>query len=262
MSWRLLLETYLKFYFRTRRFLVMLPLYVFISLLTPLLMYTNTIPQPQTVNAFTAQTLGGVTDDVLLVAAVMAGDAISQDYSQQGYFTLTQPVHRLKIMLTRFTSAFLAVSAIMVSTFVIGVAFSYVLYHTTVSTLPQILGLTFLFGASLTMFIIMFSSMFRSQGLSIIVSILIVVVAMPLVQGVLMFLSHVEPWFLITYASSAVSNLALQSYPAHVTVTSELGRKVYVYQPYVFESVYIMLGYLFFSMAVAYAVYARKELNG
>lgn len=261
MSFSLLLKTYTKFYLKTKRFTVMLPLYILISMATPLLIAKGIVPKPADVYSFTTQTLGGVSDDVLLVAAVLVGDAISQDYSLQGYFTLTQPVSRLQLMLSRYISSFIGVCIIMVATFAVGIGFSYYLYGSVVGDIGEILALTILFAASLTMFVMMFSSLFRTQSLSIVVSILAVVVAMPLIEGVVVFLSHVEPWFLITYAASAISDLAMKSYPAHYTLAMLGTRKLYSYQPTVPEASLIMLGYLIVAGVIAYAVYVRRELK-
>lgn len=252
----------IRFYLRTKRFQVILPLYAVLSAVIPILMIQGTIPKPSDVYSFTQQTLGGIADDILLICSLLAGDAISRDFSREGYFTLTQPVRRSAIMLARFLSAFVAAVIVLAVSVVIGIGFSEYMYSTVVSTLPEIVIAAVLFAASLTAFVMMFSSLFKNAALSIVISILVVIVAMPIVQTITQFLSHVEPWFLVTYAAGVISNLAQKNYPPHV-VTQQLGagRTFFVYTPTLVEGVLIMLGYLVISGFITWAVYTRRELK-
>jgi len=252
----------IRFYLRTKRFQVILPLYAVLSAIIPLLMIQGTIPKPPDVYSFTQQTLGGIADDILLICALLAGDAISRDFSREGYFTLTQPVRRSVIMLARFLSAFVAAVIVLAVAIAIGVGFSEYMYSSVVPTLPEIVFAAVLFAASLTAFVMMFSSLFKNAALSIVVSILIVIVAMPIVQSITQFLSHIEPWFLVTYAAGVISNLSYKTYPPHV-ISEHLGagRTFYVYTPSPVEGMAIMLGYLVISGFVTWAIYTRRELK-
>ncbi|PSN87268.1 hypothetical protein B9Q03_10835 [Candidatus Marsarchaeota G2 archaeon OSP_D] len=251
----------LKFYTRTRRFQVILPVLSLLSALEPALIIPGVIPKPADVYSFTQQALAQFSLYVLLVCAVLAGDAISRDFSREGYFTLTQPVRRSEIMLARFLSAFTAALIVLVVIVAIGVGFSEYMYHTVVPNIIEITLIGLLYAASITAFVMMFSSLSKSPALSIVTAILILIVAMPIVSSIVEFLSRVEPWFLITYASNVITNLAGQTYPPHL-VTEKLGsRTVYVYSPGVLEGVLIMVGYLVLSGLAAWVVYIRRELR-
>jgi len=261
MVFRVLYSENLKFYTRTRRFQVILPLFALLSALEPLLVLAGVVPKPPDVYAFTQGALAQFSEYVLLVCAVLAGDAISRDFSREGYFTLTQPVRRSEIMLARFLSAFTAALIVLLVIVGIGVGFSEYMYSGVVPNIIQITLVGLLYAASLTAFVMMFSSLSKSAALSIVTAILVLIIAMPIVQSVVEFLSGVEPWFLITYASEVISNLAQQSYPPHL-VTERFGsRTIYLYSPGTLEGVAIMFGYLVVSGLVAWAVYSRKELK-
>lgn len=251
----------LKFYTRTRRFQVILPLFAALSALQPTLIIAGVIPRPADVYSFTQGALSGFTDSVLLACAVLAGDAISRDFSREGYFTLTQPVRRSEIMLARYLSAFTASLIVVFATVGIGVAFSEYLYGGVVPKIWEVALIAVLLTASLTAFVMMFSSLSKSPALSIVTAIVVLLVAMPIVQGVVQFLTRVEPWFLINYAAQVIPDLAQKSYPPHLVVERFGNTTLYIYSPGVFEGVTIMLGYLLVCATVAWAVYSRRELK-
>lgn len=261
MVFGLIYRENLRFYFRTRRFQVILPLYVFLGVLGPALILRGVLPKPADVYAFTSQTLGDFSNVVLLVCALLAGDAISRDFSREGYFTLTQPVRRSEIMAARYLSAFTAALIVVFVEMGIGVGFSEYMYGGVVPEIWEIALTGVLLTASLTAFVMMFSSLTKSPALSIVTAIVVLIIAMPIVSGVLEFLTRVEPWFLITYAAQVVSNLAQKTYPPHLVVEGLGDRKIYIYSPSVPEGVAIMLGYMGVSILVAWAVYSRRELK-
>jgi len=261
MSFSALLISNLKFYFQTKRFIIILPLYLVISIIFPILVLNGNIPKPVDVYSFTYQGLGNFAAASALVCALFAGDAISRDFSREGFFTLTQPVERYKIMFSRFLAAIIvALVTIMLSYFVPYVIFSQLLYSTVVPTLWQIAGIAVLYNISLIAFAMLFSSVFRSSTVSIILTVLALWLIMPAIVGILQFLG-IEPWFLISYAGDSINSLALQNYPPHISTSSSPTVKITVFTPYVWESVAIMVGYLIFSLLIAYIIYSRRELK-
>lgn len=262
MTFGLLFSVNFRFYLRTKRFQVFLPLIALLSIIEPILVVAGVVPKPADVYEFTSGVLAVVNTAVLLTAAVLAGDAISRDFSRQGYFTLTQPVRRSVLMAARFFSAFCATVVILLVAAALQMGLSEYLYGQLVPSMGTILLFVILFSAAMTMFILMFSSIFKSQALSIVVAVLIVLLAMPLIQTVLQFVNHAEPWFLITYASSVISNLAMKTYPPHLTsIPIGGGRMIQAYTPTELEGFLIMVGYLVVSAVVAWFIYSRRELK-
>jgi ABC-2 type transport system permease protein len=262
VTFGLLFNVNFRFYLRTRRFQVFLPFIALLSILEPILIVAGVVPKPADVYGFTADVLGVVNTAVLLTAAVLAGDAISRDFSRQGYFTLTQPVRRSVLMAARFSSAFCATAIIMLVAAALQIGLSEYLYGQLVPTIGLILLFVILLSAAMTMFILMFSSIFKSQALSIVVAVLIVLLAMPVIQDVLQFVNHAEPWFLITYAAGVISNLAMKTYPPHLTsILIGSGRMIQLYTPTELEGFLIMMGYLVVSAVIAWLIYSRRELK-
>jgi ABC-type transport system involved in multi-copper enzyme maturation permease subunit len=261
------------FYLHTRRFRVILPIYIVVALIFPILYGANVLQRPADVYSYTSLALGELLSFTALLAALLAGDAISQDFGRQGFFTLTQPVRRSEIMLARTLAAFVFSALAMLAWIGIGLVSGLAFYSSIVANWAPILGFSILLAGSIVSFVVLFSSLFKSPTMSVVVSVLIVWLVMPIITGVL-DLVGVEPWFLLTYAGGVVDGLAEKIYPPHVTsITAIAGGAgsaatvmtpsitVTTFTPYVWEAAVIMAAYLVVSLALGWFVYSRKELR-
>jgi ABC-type transport system involved in multi-copper enzyme maturation permease subunit len=251
----------LGFFLHTRRLKVILPIYIFLALIYPILYGANILHRPSDVNSYTLDALSELVSGTVLLVAMLAGDAISQDFGRQGFFTLTQPVRRSEIMLARTVAAFVFSVIALLVWIGIGLATGYAFYSAVVGNVGLILALSVLFAGSVVSFVVLFSSLFRSPTVSVTISVLVLWFVMPVITGIL-DLVGVEPWFLLTYAGEAIDDLAANSYPLHVTtVVATSSITVTTYTPYVWEAAAIMVAYLIVSLVLAWVVYSKKELT-
>jgi ABC-2 type transport system permease protein len=238
----------------------MLVLYMLVILLYPALILAGVIQKPSLVSDFIGTPVGFFGDLATLGSALLAGDAISQDFSRQGLFTLSQPFGRTRIMLTRYISALSVSAGLALAFFVIAAVTGYAYYGQLTPNFAEMVGFAVLYVAALVAFVMLFSALFRSPSISIIVSVLVVIIAMPIVTGVLE-LTSTEPWFLITYAADVVPSLMSTSYPQHVTPISAGTVNVSVFIPSPLEAAAILVGYLVVSLVMIQIIYNRKELR-
>ncbi len=259
----------MKFYVSTRRFLVIIPLYLLLFLIYPTLIYAGVISKPADVYAFADMGLSNFSFSVALVAGLLAGDALSQDFSRQGLFTLTQPIRRSVILVARYGSAALASIIVMVVAYwVPGLIASEVFYQSVVPSILEIFLLSMVFIASIVAFVVLFSSLFKSSTISIVLSIVLVWILMPTISMFLPFVG-IEPWFFITYAGGALGALTQRTYPPHVQQTTvprfgpgaRSGLTITTYTPSGPEAVAIIFAYLIVSLALAWLVYSKRELK-
>jgi ABC-type transport system involved in multi-copper enzyme maturation permease subunit len=254
-----------RFYLHTRRFRIILPLYIALGLIFPVLYGTNILQKPPDIYSYTSSALGEFVFATVLLVALLTGDAISQDFGRQGFFTLTQPVRRSEIMLARALAAFIFSAVSMLIWIGVGLVSGYAFYGSVIANGVLISAFSVLFVGSLVSFVVLFSSLFKAPTTSVVISVLVVWFLMPVVSGVLELVG-VEPWFLITYAGDVVTNLAQSVYPTHVMpITTSSGGAgpsitVTVFTPYVWEAAVIMAAYFVASLALAWLVYSRKEL--
>ena len=228
-------------------------------------MITGTIPKSPDVYAWFQLGFLYFTTSAALVAGLLGGDALSQDFGRQGLFTLSQPIRRSEIMLARYAATFIASAMIIPGVYeLIGFSFAKYIYGQLVPTAPLIVAMSLLLTAAVVAFVVLFSSLFKSPSISIIVAIIFVWIVMPLISSI-MVLVHVEPWFLLTYAGNVLQALAQPTYPPNVQtvqISPQSGLPmVMVYNPTVLEATGIMIGYLVVSLLLAWIVYSRRELK-
>ncbi len=259
-----MLRAHLKFYVHTRRFFILLPLYLALALAVPALYLTGVIEKPPDVYAFALVSQSNFVNLAVLAAAMLAGDAISQDFSRQGLFTLTQPIGRAQIMLSRALAAFLLAALTMLLWIGIGFAFSEVFYGSVVPNSGVIVAMAVVFVAAVVSFVMLFRSLFKSATVSVIVGVVVVWLVMPILSSNLELVG-IEPWFLLSYGSLVVAALSAEAYPPHSQVVN-LGPggprpTMTMYYPTVPEAAYIMLAYLAASFVITWLVYSRRELK-
>jgi ABC-2 type transport system permease protein len=252
-----LLRTYTRLQFRSARFYAVLFFYLFIVLLAPLLVVTKLAPNPGSAGAL----LTPQQDFIVLLAtisgAVLAGDSISQDFSRQGLFTLTQPIERARLVAVRYGAAAIAGTTITLIFFAIGAAETYGFYGTVISNYGEITAVALLYTLAMLAFVMLMSAVFyKSQVVPILISIMSILVFMPVVSGI-MGTKGREPWPLLTYADEVISALYTSPYPSHV---QSLG-KINAYFPTPIEAVAIMAGYVVVSLLLCSLLYRRRELR-
>jgi len=255
-----LYRTYLQFYFQTKRFYAMLVLYLLMVLLVPMLTLAGVIPKAPSVSDFLGTPFGFFAELATLGSALLAGDAISQDFSRQGLFTLSQPFGRGRVMVMRYLSALSVSAGLSLLYFVIAAITGYAYFGALTPNYAEMVGLSLLYVAGLVAFVMLCSSVFKSSSISIVVSVLLVILAMPFATGIL-DLTSIEPWFFITYAGGAISDLAAQPYPPHLQTIPAGSITVSIYTPTPTEAALIMVGYLLVSLGISYLIYSRRELR-
>ncbi|MEM2126359.1 MAG: ABC transporter permease [Candidatus Methanosuratincola sp.] len=252
-------------YLRTRRFYVLLTITLIISCL---LMVSVALYQPA---GFLSSPLGfysswwglAVTYILILSGIFFGGDAISGEFQNKtGYFLVVNPVKRSTIYAGKWVAAFIASLAIFgvfvaftvangVYYFGLDVPYQFGLSLTfSVLYLISILGVTFLF-----------SAVFKSSSISILVTAILFLFAFSLTQTLVSNLAQLEPWFLITYGAEIIGNVLKDPYPAHV-VTVQLGRVTFTtYNAPILNGVAIMAAYFVVCTALGLLIFERRDFT-
>jgi ABC-2 type transport system permease protein len=248
---------YTGLHFRSARVYTLLFFYLLIMFLVPALVLTNVAPNPGSAMALLDLPMGFFVVLATTGGAVLAGDSISQDFSRQGLFTLSQPIARARLVAVRYGAAAIAGIAITALYFVLGAAETYAFYGTTVANYAEIAGFGLLYTLAMIAFVMLLSAAFyRSQTLSILVSILSVFILMPIASAILTSKGY-EPWPMISYASGVIGGLYNPPYPPHI----QSAGGVTSFFPTPIESAAIMVGYVAVSLLLCAAVYRRRELR-
>jgi ABC-2 type transport system permease protein len=230
----------------------------------PLLIVAKVIPAPPA-GQYLMVAVGAAPVLGTLLTAIIAGDSISQDFSRQGLFTLSQPLGRVRIMTSRFLAA-LVVSAGLVLFFLLAsAAFSEAFNDGLIANYWEMVAFSVVYTAPVVAFVMMFSALFRNPAIAIVAVAFFLFIGATVITGLLES-SSVEPWFLLTYASQVITDIVIVPYPPHaLSGTLHLGaaqqNSSNIYQPTPLEAVTIMAAYLVGSLTVCSFAYSRKELK-
>ncbi|BCU68890.1 ABC transporter permease [Stygiolobus caldivivus] len=244
----------LLFFIRTKRFSIMLPLALIISLINTILIEIGIVQKPSSVYLFTEANLAYSEILFIILSSMFAGDLISRDFSREGLYMLTQPISREKIFFAKYLSAITA-ALIIVSVYMLGVfGTSIALYNYLIPEWYEIIFVSFLAILSLLAFVTLFSAVIKSPTISITISIFFLLIIFPLIQQIMQDLKK-SPFFIITYALQIILVLAQPKIPNIDGITSPISA------PPLNESIEVFIGYLIFGVVVSIIIYKKRQLN-
>jgi ABC-2 type transport system permease protein len=211
--------------------------------------------------------LAEITDAVIITGAFLGGDALAVDLSGgPGYLMLSQPVRRRTLFAGRYCAAALTGAAIGLVYFAFAAGTVQYFYGTIPAAIGLSIGLAFLFLLAVLAVAFFFSSFFKNPSVSIVASLLILIIAFPIVTAA-GTLTGVEPWFSLDYGSQAITSV-LSSNFTHETISQiGAGRKgasitLYTFAPYPWEGAVIMAVYLVVFLVLSYVAYRYREVRG
>ncbi len=252
-------------YFRTRRFYIIVGIGVAISaLFTALVGYYRPATLLADPLAFYRNWWGMSVDFMVVLSAIFfAGDAISGEFQNKtGYFVVGHPIRRSSIYAGKWIAAFAA--SLVVFGLYTGLAVANGLFYFGASVpwqLGEAVGLGLLYLVAVLAFTFLFSSLFKSSSMSILVTAILLLFGFTIIQDLVIALAHTEPWFILNYGGAIVGNVLLASYPAHVVHGGPFDPSAVVYNPYIWEGVVILLGYLVSSAILGLLLFERKEFT-
>jgi ABC-2 type transport system permease protein len=255
-------------YFRSRRFVTLLIIVLVIGgALTGLVGYYGVAAVSSDPLGLLALWWGFMpTFIVPLIGVFFGGDAISGEFQNKtGYFLVGNPLRRSSIYIGKWIGAFIA------SLIVFGVygalATLNSLYYFGAS-IPYQFGESILFClvylVAVLGFTFFFSSFFKSSSMSILVTIILLLFGFMIISSLVTDLVKIEPWFILTYGASIISNVMMSSYPPHTVTQHALGPRsplVTMYSATILEGIIIMFAYFAVTAILGLILFERKEFT-
>ncbi len=252
-------------FFRTRRFYIIVGIGVAISaILTALVAYYRPATLLASPLAFYQSWWGMSVDFMVVLAGIFfGGDAISGEFQNKtGYFLVGHPIRRASIYTGKWIAAFVA--SVIVFFLYTGLAVANGLFYFG-ATIPWQLGeavaLGLLYLVAVLAFTFLFSALFKSSSMSILVTAILLLFGFTIIQELIIAFAHYEPWFVLTYGGTIVGNVLLATYPAHEVHGGPLNPTLVVFNPYVWEGIVILLGYFVVSALLGLVLFERKEFT-
>jgi ABC-2 type transport system permease protein len=203
---------------------------------------------------------------VALCAALFGGDAISGEFQNHtGYFLIGNPVRRSSIYLGKMVAAFLGSGLVIAFYAVITLGNGWYYVGAPPVQFWEAVGFTLIYLLGALGFTFMFSAMFKSGALSIIVTLVLLLFGFTIIDEVVTDLAHYEPWFSIVYADGIIGNVFTVPFPAHFTsMLTHMGRfsvRLTTYNATIPEGIAIMLIYAVLGTITGYLLFRREDFT-
>ncbi len=257
-------------FFRSRRFFILLTIALAVgALLTGIVDYYRPGGFLSSVLQFYYNWWGQTAPLIIVLSAVFfGGDAISGEFQNKtGYFLVGNPIRRSVIYLGKWIAAFCA-SLIVLLIFAL-VAVSNGVYYFG-ATVPiefwEALAFSVLYLASAMGLTFFFSSVFKSNSMSILVTVILLIFVFSVVQTFVASLAKTEPWFILTYGAQIISNVLQSPYPSPVqtgvqSIGAARGFSITSYSASIPEGIAIMLIYFLVATVGGLLLFERKEFS-
>ena len=211
---------------------------------------------------------GGVNLPIILAAVFFGGDAIAGEFQNKtGYFLMGLPLKRTSIYVGKFIAAFLASLAMIV--LFLAILLLNGLYYFGGSAFPWQLGVSLVLGivylAAVLGTTFLFSSLFKTSAYGFVLTAILFLFGFTLLEDLIAGLVKIEPWMVISYASSTIGGIFASpvNWGIQGTVTTTtVGRFMSTtYTSGIGEGVIIMLGYLIVTALAGLWLFEREEFT-
>jgi len=255
-------------YLRSRRFFIMVIITGLISLLLTVLVGYYRPPSFLTneLSFYGSWWGNSVTFVVILSAIFFGGDAISGEFQNKtGYFGVPNPIRRSSIYIGKWIAAFIA-SLVMLGIFTVFTVGNGLYYFSGIPfEFVESLIFALIYMASVLGFTFFFSSLFKNSTMSILLTAILFLFVFSLIQTLVSVLVQIEPWFILTYGSTIISNVLTTPYPEHM-ITQNLGPQagnitLTTFNATIPEGLAIMAIYFIVTTIIGLILFERKEFN-
>ncbi|MGA8302956.1 MAG: ABC transporter permease [Thermoplasmata archaeon] len=215
---------------------------------------------------------GGVGVVIILAAVFFGGDAIAGEFQNKtGYFLMGLPLRRGTVYLGKYIAAFLASVAMILlflAILLVNGAFYFgsgaLPWQLVVSLVLALVYLSAVLGATF-----LFSSLFKTSAYGFVLTAILFLFGFTLLQDLIVGLVKIEPWMIISYASSTVGNVFSTSVNwglqgTVTTTTAGMGRFMVMTTTYtagIAEGIAIMLVYLVLTAVAGLLLFNREEFT-
>jgi ABC-2 type transport system permease protein len=263
----------LREYLRSRRFIALAAIVLVIGAILTAVVAHFRSDVISTNLAFYGSFWGGGTGLVIVLAAVFfGGDAIAGEFQNKtGYFLMGLPLERTTVYIGKFIAAFLASVSMMLLFLVVLVGNG--LYYFGTGAFPWQLGLSLVLAIVYLSAVLgatfLFSSLFKTSAYGFVLTAILFLFGFTLLEDLITALVKIEPWMIISYASSTIGGVFSPGvnwgiFGQSVTNTVMMGRfsaTVTTWTAGIAEGVVIMIAYLLVTALAGLLLFKREEFT-
>jgi ABC-2 type transport system permease protein len=248
-------------YLRSRRFVLMMSIVAVISaiLITIIVHYKPAGIIGSSKAFYGTLWPGGVGVLIVFAGIIFGGDAIAGEFQNKtGYFLMGLPIKRWSVYAGKYLAAFAASLVTIVIYLAVLILFGSTYFGAGVVSLAlfESFLLAVLYLSALLGTVFLFSSLFKTSMYGVLVVAVLFLFGFTLIDTLLEDLVGIEPWFIVTYASTVVG-YPFSGVPEHI------GRFMGTtsYAPTYVEGVVIMIGYFLWTTLLGLFLFGREEFT-
>ena len=254
-------------YFRARRFYVMLAIVLLITLLLSIAIGyykpAGLVGTAGTSLGFYSTVWGSfISLLVILLTAFFGGDAISAEFQNRtGYFLVPNPIRRSAIYVGKWFAALTASTIMLLLYSLIIMANGFYYFPGSIpNEFLQALLYAWIYLVAALSLAFAFSSLFKSSSIAIFMSVILLLIAFPIVDLVSSAFANVEPWFSITYGAEIVTQVLNKGPTA---LTGGPGARVVggLFVPTIPEGLEILGAYFIIAAVLGLWLFQHKEFT-
>jgi ABC-2 type transport system permease protein len=213
---------------------------------------------------------GGAAFVIVLAAVFFGGDAIAGEFQNKtGYFLMGLPIRRSTVYIGKYIAAFAA--SLSVLALFLAILLGNGLYYFGADAFPWQLAPSFLLAVVYLLAVLgatfFFSSLFKTSAYGFVLTALLFLFGFTILEALVTGLVGMEPWMVISYASSAIGDVFAPTINWGIsgtitTIHTAVGRRVVTTTSYtagVAEGVVIMLAYFVLTAIVGLLLFEREE---
>lgn len=265
------LATYqLREYIRSRRFVILAAIVAIIGVLLTVVVAHFRGAIVSTNLAFYGSFWGGGVDIVIILSAVFfGGDAIAGEFQNKtGYFLMGLPIRRSAVYIGKYIAAYIA-SVVMLLLFLVILVLNGAYYFGS-GLFPWQLGASFLLSLAYLAAVLgatfLFSSLFKTSAYGFVLTAILFLFGFTLIEDLLVSLVNIEPWMVISYANSVISEVFQPTVNWGLTgqvVSTPIGPRTVIvsYVAGVGEGVIIMIAYFLLTAIGGLWLFEHEEFT-
>jgi len=228
-----------------------------ITALPPLLGNSYTDDANEFVNTYTS--FVGVL--IIIGATLFAGDAIVSEFQNRtGYLLFPKPVKKWVLLAGKFLASMGAMLLVLVLYYGVALLLGLAITGSFSVLGVESLLLAIMYATAAISVGFLISSVMKGTTGAQILTFALFLFIFNIITGI-MTISDVEPWFIITYSSGAISYITQDPYPVTVTATGDGPMVMSSYVPDIDVAIAVMLAYALISLVLAHYFFRRREMS-
>lgn len=252
----------IKKHLRGKRVLIIAVFAIIIPIIISIAPWLSGVDFADSAGEFASSTLALIPFLIVISAVLFAGDAISSEFERKTGLLLFSTVQsRASILLGKYIAALIAIligTSLYYAVVLLEIIIIYGLGDIPIE-LVQSYFIAFIYTTSILSVVFLMSSLLNRSMISTVLSFFILIMLLPAI-GAAFTAASIEPWFILSYYSSLITNVLFTGSSGFVTNVH--GMDILAdYSPDIYIGIAIMIAYTIVLLTSSIVLLNRKDMK-